>query len=96
MKTIKMYLNYTSFNKLGVFAVYPGEISDPVEIEIPDNWEVYENNSGDHVIVTEQGQKALDYEIKTAIAKKTTPVPYIVVYSNGKPKNIFLKAVKAK
>lgn len=93
MKTIKMYLNYSNFYKLGKFAEAPGEIYDKAEIIIPDNWELAENHSGDILIITDTGARCLASEIQTAYPGNQTPVPYLPVVDKGcKGHNVFLKA----
>lgn len=92
MKTIKMYLNYSNFHKLGRFSIAKGEICDEAEIVIPDNWELAENHSGDTLIITDNGSRCLPSEIQTAYPHNTTPVPYLPVCKDGKYHNVFLKA----
>lgn len=92
MATIKMYLNYSNFHKLGKFAVAPGDIYDVAEIVLPDNWEITENKYGEELIITDNGERCLPYEIQTEYAGGKTPVPYLVVRKNGNPVKVHLKA----
>lgn len=95
MKTIKMYLNYSNFYKLGKFAAAPGDIFDVAEIVLPDNWELTENKQGEELIITDNGVRCLPYEVQTEYSRwnaTVTPVPYFVIKRNGRPSKVYLKA----
>lgn len=92
MKTIKMYLNYSNFHKLGKFSVAKGDIYDEAEIILPDNWELAEDRYGDPLIITDDGIRCLPTEIQTTYSHNTTPVPYLPVCKDCRYHNVFLKA----
>ena len=92
MKTIKMYLNYSNFNKLGKFAAAPGDVFDVAEIVLPDSWELTENKYGEELIITDNGVRCLPYEVQTEYAGNVTPVPYFVISKDGRPSKVYLKA----
>lgn len=95
MKTIKMYLNYSNFHKLGKFAAAPGDVFDVAEIVLPDSWELAENQYGEELIITDNGVRCLPCEVQTEYARwnaNVTPVPYFVIRKNGRHSKVYLKA----
>lgn len=92
MTTIKMYLNYSSFHKLGKFAPAKGDIYDEAEIEIPANWQLGENPHGDDLIITDTGERFLPSDIQTDYAGNKTPVPYLIIGEPSRHKRVHLKA----
>lgn len=63
---IKMYANYNvRGRKYPIYHPVAQDISEPVMITIPDEWETYHNNMAELVIVTPDGARNLAYEIES-------------------------------